>query len=77
MQVLHTSKKNGVYIGTDMHIGAPYKLDIEYRSGFQGLLGKHFSITLEQQILLDPFIVELEQFGFKVALSWAFDMQKK
>jgi hypothetical protein len=67
--------KNGVFIGTDMSIGAPYHLDIEYNSGFQGLLGRSFSIALEQQILLNLF-PELEQIGFKVAFSWIFDMKK-
>ncbi len=68
---------NGVFMGPFVLPDGPYEVDIEYRSGFQGLLGKRFSITLEQEFILNPLPVAIEIFGGKVALSWAFDMKKK
>ncbi len=50
---------------------------LDCRVGFQALLGKRFSITLEPMLLLDPLYPEALIPGGKVALTWAFDIKRK
>ena len=50
---------------------------LDWRLGFQALLGKRFSIALEPWLWWDPPPDPLLMPGGKVAVTWAFESKRK
>ena len=71
-------RRFGLYTKIGVLVPSMFSLvGLDWRLGFQALLGKRFSITLEPMILFDlPTFEEPLRVG-KVALTWAFDIKRK